>query len=177
MRHRILLSLTTTLIATLAWAQDHTIGDIVIVNPVARATPANAPVSAGYMTILNKGDETDTLIGGSVAFAAKTELHEMTMENDVMKMRELDGGIDIPAGAEVTLMPGGLHMMFMGMNEKLEEGEEHTVELVFEKAGSIEVTFNVQSLGTIRDTMTGGMMKMDHSAHGGESGHMGQSGN
>lgn len=177
MRNFLIAAAAALLTATTALADEYKIGDLVIVNPVARATPANAPVSAGYMTILNKGDETDTLIGGSVAFAAKTELHEMTMENDVMKMRELDGGIDIPAGAEVTLMPGGLHMMFMGMNEKLEEGEEHTVELVFEKAGSIEVTFNVQSLGTIRDTMTGGMMKMDHSAHGGESGQMGQSGN
>lgn len=170
MRNFLIAAAATLLTATTALANEYKIGDLVIDHPVARATPANAPVSAGYMTIRNIGDEPDTLISGSVAFAAKTELHEMTMANDVMQMRELEGGIEIPAGAEVILMPGGLHMMFMGMNEQLIEGQEHTVELVFEKAGSIEVTLQVESLGKIRETMNGDMMKMDHSSHGDHSG-------
>ncbi|MGB7433296.1 MAG: copper chaperone PCu(A)C [Ahrensia sp.] len=171
MRKLILAAAATLLTATTALAHEYKIGDLVIDHPVARATPANAPVSAGYMTIRNTGDEADTLISGSVGFATKTELHEMTMDNDVMKMRELDGGIEIPAGGEVTLVPGGLHVMFKGMNEQLVEGEEHTAELVFEKAGPVEVTFIVESLEKIRESMKGDMMKMDHSNHSDHSGH------
>lgn len=166
MRHTILLSLTASLITTLAWAQDYTIGNIVIEQPVARATPANAPVSAGYMTIRNTGQDDDTLVSGTVNFAQKTELHEMTMENDVMKMREIESGIAIPAGGDVQLMPGGLHMMFMGMTEQLAEGQTHTATLVFEKAGTIEVMLDVQSLATIRDNMKAPAMKMNHDGHG-----------
>ena len=155
----------TTVLSTLALltlggtaiAHDYRVGDLHIDHPVARETPANAPVSAGYMTIRNEGAEADRLIGGTVGFADAVEIHEMVMDGDVMQMREIEGGIEIPPGEAVKLMPGGLHVMFIGMNQRLEAGQEHDGTLTFEKAGAVEVVFQVESLSQIRDAMGNGM--------------------
>ena len=124
-----------------------TIGDIEITGAFARATLPGAPVGGGFLTIVNTGTEGDTLIGASAAFAGEAQLHEMAVENDVMKMRELPGGIPVPAGETVTLEPGGLHMMFMGLKEPLVEGTEVPVTLTFEKAGTVEVMLSVAAAG------------------------------
>lgn len=161
-----ILSATTALMMTgVALAHDYQVGDLHIDHPVARATPANAPVSGGYMTIRNDGTETDRLIGGAADFAGKIEIHEMVMDGDVMQMREIEGGIEIPAGEEVVLKPGGLHVMFMQLSETLEEGAELPATLTFEKAGEVEVVFNVESLEQIREHLGGGHGDMDHSGH------------
>ena len=162
MKHMILTGAFALMMTGTALAHEYTIGDLVIDHPVARATPANAPVSAGYMTIRNTGDAADRLIGGSVGFAGTVEVHEMVMDGDVMQMREIEGGIEIPAGGEVMLQPGGLHMMFMQMGERLEEGQEHAGTLEFENAGTVEVIFNVESLSQIREAMGNGMKHHNH---------------
>jgi copper(I)-binding protein len=72
-------------------ADDYKLGSLEIAHPYARATPPNAPVSGGYMVIRNTGAEADRLISGTAGFAKRVEIHEMSMENDVMKMRELPG--------------------------------------------------------------------------------------
>ncbi len=135
------------------------VGALEIHNPFARATPPNAPVSGGYLTIKNTGDMADRLVGGMVDFAAKVEVHEMKMDGEIMKMREVSGGLEIPAGAEVVLKPGGLHIMFMKLSERLQAGEMRKVTLEFEKAGKIEMEFPVKEIGSA-------MKKMDHSKHG-----------
>ena len=162
---RLSLALAATLLAGTAFAHDYKLGDLVIDHPVARATLPNAPVSAGYMTVINNGTEADTLVSATVDFAGQVEFHEMAMEGDVMKMREITGGIVIPAGESVKLMPGGLHVMFMGLNTPLSAGETHTATLTFEKAGTIDVTLNVETLEQIRAGMGGDAMQMDHSGH------------
>ncbi|WP_193177196.1 copper chaperone PCu(A)C [Oricola nitratireducens] len=134
-------ALVTATVSSLA--HEYTLGDLVIVHPVARATPPGAPVSGGYMTIQNKGTEADRLIGGAADFAGKVEIHEMAMQGDVMKMRQLEDGLEIPAGGEVTLKPGGYHVMFMMMKQPLEAGTKQKVKLIFQKAGEIDVDFNV----------------------------------
>ncbi|MCR9123060.1 MAG: copper chaperone PCu(A)C [Phyllobacteriaceae bacterium] len=165
---KLILTAAAALLATgTALAHDYSVGDLVIDHPVARATPANAPVSGGYMTIRNNGEEADRLVAGTADFAGKVEIHEMVMDGDVMKMREIEGGIEIPAGGEVVLKPGGLHVMFMQLEQQLEEGAELPATLTFEKAGDVTVTFNVESLTQIREHMAGGMDhgSMDHSGH------------
>jgi len=131
---------TATLVAD---AHDYKAGDLEIVHPVARATPPGAPVSGGYMTLRNTGGEADRLIGGSADFAGKVEIHEMAMDGDVMKMRQLENGLEIPPGGEVVLKPGGYHVMFMQMKEQLEPETSRKATLVFEKAGEVEVDFSV----------------------------------
>lgn len=126
--------------------QTISVGDLKIISPVMRATPPNAPVSAGYMVIENNGTETDRLIGGSASFAGKVEVHEMKMDGEIMKMRKIAGGLEIPAGGKVTLKAGGLHIMFMKLQEQMKKGEKRTITLEFEKAGSVEFELPVQKV-------------------------------
>ena len=149
-----LLAVAASMIATAAFAhEEHKAGDLVIDHPTIRATPAGAPVSGGYMTIRNTGDQADRLVGGSADFAGKVEIHEMAMDGDVMTMREIEGGIEIGPGEAVTLMPGGLHVMFMQLGEQLEEGAELPATLTFERAGEVEIVFEVLGLSEIRERM------------------------
>lgn len=135
------------LMSAAAFAHEFTAGDLTIDHPWARATAPKAPVGGGYMTIVNTGAEADRLISASADFAGKVEIHEMTMENDVMKMRPLPDGVAIPAGEAVELKPGGLHIMLMGLTAPLVEGETRPLTLVFEKAGDVTVELKVEGLG------------------------------
>ena len=130
-----------------AMAEEIKAGDLAIDNPWSRATPAGAKVAAGYMTITNKGSAADRLIGGSTAAAGRVEVHEMAMKNGVMTMRPLTGGLPIEPGKTVTLAPGGYHVMFMDLKAPLKQGEKVPVTLEFEKAGKVNVTLDVQSVG------------------------------
>lgn len=119
------------------------LGPINISLPFTRATLPNAPVGGGFLTIENTGAESDRLVSASSPAANMTQIHEMVMEGDVMKMRQLEDGLEIPAGETVVLAPGGLHIMFMGLTQAFVEGEAVAVTLTFEKAGSVEVLLPV----------------------------------
>jgi copper(I)-binding protein len=138
----------------------YTVGDLVITNVRAGATVPKAPVAGGYMVIRNNGSEPDFLIGGTASFSGDVQIHEMKMQGDVMKMRELADGLEIPAGGEVMLKPGGYHVMFMKLSEPLNEGDSRKATLRFKNAGSVEVEFNIKSR---KDLKSHGM---DHSKHG-----------
>ena len=149
-------ALVTAAMVSTAQAEEYKLGDLVIDTPWMKATMPNAPVSGGYMVIRNTGSEADRLIGGNVDFAGKVEVHEMKMENDVMKMREVEGGLEIPAGGEVVLKPGGFHVMFMGLKEQLKEGETREVEVSFQNAGSITLPFPVKTVTMMKKPMAQG---------------------
>ena len=119
------------------------LGDINISLPFTRATLPNAPVGGGFLTIENTGTEADRLVSATSVVAGETQIHEMAMEGDVMKMRQLADGLEIPAGETVVLAPGGFHIMFMGLKQAFVEGETVAVTLTFEKAGSVEVLLPV----------------------------------
>lgn len=121
------------------------LGTLNITLPFTRATLPNAPVGGGFLTIENTGAVADRLVSATSTVAAKTQIHEMAMEGEVMKMRELTEGIEIPAGETVVLAPGGLHIMFIGLKQAFVEGETIAVTLTFEKAGSVEVLLPVAS--------------------------------
>jgi copper(I)-binding protein len=120
-----------------------TIGDLEISGAFSRATLPNAPVGAGYFTITNTGSADDRLVSASSPVAGMTQIHEMKMEGDIMKMSELGDGLVIPAGGSVTLAPGGFHIMFMQLNQQLVEGTKVPLTLTFETAGSIDVELMV----------------------------------
>ncbi|MEQ8450020.1 MAG: copper chaperone PCu(A)C [Nitratireductor sp.] len=122
-------------------------GDLTIINAWVRATPPGAKVAGGYLTVRNDGDQPDRLIGGAAEFAGRVEIHEMTMEGEVMKMAPLADGLEIPAGGAVALKPGGLHVMFMGLRRALKEGETAEATLIFERAGRVELPFAVAPMG------------------------------
>lgn len=122
-------------------------GSLSIAQPWAPATPGAAKVAGGYVTIVNTG-EADRLIGGTFAEAGRVEIHEMSNTGGVMRMRELERGLPIEARATTELKPGGFHMMFMDLKRPLKAGETVAGTLVFEKAGSVPVTFEVRPLGS-----------------------------
>ncbi len=130
-----------------------TVGDIEITGAFTRATLPNAPVAGGFLTLTNKGAEDDRLVSVTTPIAAMGQIHEMAMEGDVMKMRQLKDGIVVPAGETVVLEPGGYHLMFMGLNGPVVEGTSVAVTLTFEKAGAI--TVDLVAAGTSADAPAG----------------------
>jgi copper(I)-binding protein len=110
----------------------------------ARATPGKADNGAAYLTI--ESPTADRLVSASSPVAKKTELHTMSMQGMVMKMRPL-AGLDIPAGQAVTLKPGGEHIMLLGLNRPLQEGQSFPLTLNFAKAGPRTATVTVEKAG------------------------------
>jgi len=122
-----------------------TAGDVSVSSAWARAMLPGQSTGGGYMTIRNEGQEPDALLSVSSPVAGKVEIHSMEMKDDVMVMRPLEDGLEIPAGGSVTLEPGGLHLMFMQVETPFAEGAEVPVTLEFEKAGRVEVVLPVRS--------------------------------
>ncbi|MFN3525260.1 MAG: copper chaperone PCu(A)C [Paracoccus sp. (in: a-proteobacteria)] len=121
------------------------VGDLTIAAPYSRATLPNAPVAGGFMTITNAGSTDDRLITAASEIAGRVEIHEMSINGDIMTMRELAQGLPIPAGETVALQPGGYHLMFMRLTGPLVEGETVEVKLSFEAAGDVTVPMSVQA--------------------------------
>ncbi len=147
-----------------------TIGDINVTGVFSRATLPNAPVAGGFMTLTNNGTSDDRLVSASAPVAGVVQLHEMTMDGDIMKMRELPDGIVVPAGQTVTLQPGGLHLMFMQLRGPLVEGTTIPLTLTFERAGSITVDMGVAGVAADEPAMSHDMHH-DASAHDGAAAH------
>jgi hypothetical protein len=143
----ILLAAAVALIVNSASAHDYKAGSIEIKHPWARATPKGSEVAGGYMTLINTGSESDRLIGGSNAVARKFEIHEMSMDGGVMKMRPLPKGLEIKPGQTVELKPGSYHVMFVGLKQPFEQGKRVKGTLQFEKAGTVEVEYAVEAIG------------------------------
>lgn len=141
------LTLASLFSLTGAIAQEITLGSLVIEQPWSRQSPMAADVAAGFLKITNKGQEDDRLVKAETAISTMTQLHDMKMEGDVMKMFELPEGIPIPAGATVELKPKSLHLMFMGLAKPPAAGERFTATLTFEKAGTVDVEFDVLAPG------------------------------
>ena len=147
------LALSLTMPAS---AEDVTVGTLKISAPWARATPKGAGVGGGYMTITNTGTVPDRLIGGTTNISSRFEVHEMSMDNGVMKMRELAQGLEIKPGQKVELKPGGYHVMFMGLKEQLMQGQTVKATLQFEKAGKVDVSFAIEGVGAQTPGNAGG---------------------
>ena len=159
LNHTIATLLALAAIAAPARADDVKAGDLVITQAWSRATPTGAKVAGAYLTVENKGSAPDRLMGGSGDLAGRVEIHEMAMDNGVMRMRPLDKGLDIEPGKTVKLAPGGYHLMLMDLKSQLKQGDKVPVTLQFEKAGKVELSLDVQGVGA--QAPAGG----DHSGH------------
>ena len=137
--------------SSLASADDVKIGNLTISAPYVRAMVPGAPVGGGYMTITNTGGTDDRLMAASSPRAATVQIHEMKMDNDVMIMRELAGGLAIPAGKTIELKPGGYHLMFMKVAAPFLQGQTVRTSLKFEKAGTAEIDFRVGSIAANKE--------------------------
>jgi hypothetical protein len=151
---------TCLLAAPPARADEVKAGDLVITQAWSRATPGGAKVGGGFLTIENKGATPDRLIGASADVASKVQVHEMSMNNGVMTMRPLEQGLTIDPGKTVKLAPGGYHLMLMDLKSPLKQGDKLPITLEFEKAGKVQVSFDVQAVGAPGPAAGGSEMKM-----------------
>lgn len=141
-----LAAVALALSATVAFAHGYQAGPLKIGHPWSRATPAGAKVGGGYLSIENTGSTSDRLVSISVPFAGRAEIHEMAMKDGIMTMRPLEKGVEVLPGAKVEFKPGGYHIMFMDLKQQLKQGESMKGTLTFEKAGSVDVEFKVDSI-------------------------------
>jgi copper(I)-binding protein len=149
------------LLAFAAMATDYDVDSIHIAQPWSRATPKGAKTGAGYMTITNKGKTPDKVSCVSDDASAQCEIHSMTMEGGIMKMRPVEGGLEIKPGETVTLAPSGFHIMFRDLKHPLEQGNTVKATLKFDKAGAVDVEYPVLAIGaSAPGTTSGGGMKM-----------------
>jgi periplasmic copper chaperone A len=131
-------------LAGVAAASDYTLKDLRIEHPYVRPTPPGARTGAAYFSVRNAGRVADRLIAATSTAARSVELHSMTMDGNLMKMRAVTG-IDIPPGGTVTLATAGYHAMLVDLVKPLRVGERVPLTLTFAKAGSIDVVANVET--------------------------------
>jgi copper(I)-binding protein len=133
---------TIALLSLLAFSNASAKSDLQFSNAWIRATPPNAQVAGGFVEINNQGSD-DRLLSITSSVSNSVEIHEMKMDGDMMQMRQLKDGLQIP-GKEITaLKPGGLHLMFIKPKQALVVGQKISAMFVFAKAGKREVVFTV----------------------------------
>ncbi|OZI33461.1 hypothetical protein CEK29_21675 [Bordetella genomosp. 5] len=130
----------------LAHAADFKVGQIEIDDLWVRASAPGQANGAGYMEIDNDAKAEDRLLSVTSDVAERVELHEVVTENGVAKMRELEKGVPVPADGEVKLRPGGYHVMFLKLKSPFAEGAKVPATLRFEKAGEVQVQFEVKPI-------------------------------
>jgi copper(I)-binding protein len=104
-----------------------------------------ATVGAGYMQLVNAGRNQVVLVSATSPVAAKVEFHTMSMDGNIMRMREITGGIPIPPGGTVNFVPGGMHIMFVGLTQRMAPGSTVPLTLTFNGAPQVTLQMPVQA--------------------------------
>ena len=141
-----LFSIALMALAGSIQAQEAKVGSIKIENAYVRATAPGQPAAGAFMKIENSGTA-DQLVSASSPAAGEVQLHQMSMEGNVMKMGQVKD-IAVPAKGSVDLKPGGYHIMLMNIKAPLRAGETVPVKLKFAKAGEVEVKLPVNAVGS-----------------------------
>lgn len=145
-----LLSIGLALAATAcAPTSDPHAEGVVIEGAWMRATAPKAPVAAGYLAVRNNGDSDDRLLSVVSPAAREVQIHEVRHEGGVARMRPLPEGLPVAAGAIIKMQPGGLHLMFIGPAGPLAEGTRVPATLQFERAGAVQIEFQVRGMGAM----------------------------
>jgi len=132
------------LVVSSAAAHEYKVGALDIGHPWSRPTPEGADIAGGYLTITNKGRTADRLIGGSSPAASRIEIHEITTVDGATKTRPIEGGLEIKAGQKIELKPGSYRVLLFGLKEPFNLGQKVKATLLFEKAGSVEIIYNIE---------------------------------
>jgi periplasmic copper chaperone A len=127
-----------------AEAHEFKVGTLDLGHPWSRPTPKDANIAGGYLTITNKGKVADRLIGGASPAAGQIEVHEMANVDGMMKTRALANGLEIKPGKTIELKPGAYRILLLGLKEPFQLGQKVKGTLVFEKAGPVEIVYNIE---------------------------------
>jgi copper(I)-binding protein len=141
------LLLAWVFVAFPALSHSYEKGDLQIRHPWARATPPGTSVGVGYFEIRNNGAQPDRLLSATSPAAKRVEMHITEHAGNIAKMRQLRA-FEVPARERLTLEPNGAHLMLIDLAQPLRKGERFPIKLRFERAGEIEVEFEVQELGS-----------------------------
>ncbi|WP_428634310.1 copper chaperone PCu(A)C [Sedimenticola sp.] len=118
---------------------------VTVADAYVRAVPPGQPNSASFMTLTNTSSNDIVLKGAESPAAKAVELHTHTMSDGMMRMRQVEK-IDLPAGQNVKLQPGGLHVMMIGLQQSLVPGEQIDLSLVFEDGSKMALKVPVVKL-------------------------------
>ena len=133
----VLLALSASSLSTAVWAQS-----VDVKGAWARATVQGQKASGAFMTLTAKDGA--TLVGISSPVAGVAEVHEMKLEGDIMKMRAVEGGIDLPAGKAVELKPGGYHVMLMDLKTPLQKDTTIPLTLLLKDAKGVQSKLDIK---------------------------------
>ena len=134
-------------VALPALAHSYEKGDLQIRHPWARATPPGTSVGVGYLEIRNNGAQPDRLLSATSPAARQVEMHITEHAGEVARMRQLRA-FEVPARERLSLEPSGAHLMLIDVVQPLKKGDRFPMKLRFERAGEIEVEFEVQEMGS-----------------------------
>ena len=151
---RVAVLLAAVLLPACGWGERSGAEDLAVEGAWARPMsvveggPSPSGVhSAVYLTLRNGGRGSERLLGGETEVAEVLEIHESRMEDGIMRMRPVEGGIRIPAGSVAELRPGGLHLMLLNLRASLVEGDTLVLSLQFEESGTREILVPVRPVG------------------------------
>lgn len=137
------------LLATSATAAEPRKDGVSVTETWSRATSPRAQIGAGFLNVRNHGPRADRLVSATSPRSERVEIHTMTMDGGVMRMRQLPGGVAVPANGELRLAPGGNHLMLIGLKQPLKQGESVPVTLRFERAGPVRIRLAVGGAGAM----------------------------
>jgi copper(I)-binding protein len=140
-------------------------GPLQVASAWARATAPGQTTGGGYMEIRNNGAEPDRLVAIQSPLAERVEMHETVTQGDVSSMRPVQGGVAVPPHGDVKFSPGGYHIMFIKLKQPLAAGSQVPATLTFEKAGAVQVQFDVKPINYRPGGATSGMPGMPGMAH------------
>ncbi|WP_178862661.1 copper chaperone PCu(A)C [Thiomicrorhabdus cannonii] len=139
-----------------AWAA--TVAESVeISDPYVRMVPPNAPATAAFMTIKNTDAKDHAVVAAKAHINKVTELHTHIHDNGVMRMRKVDK-IELPGGASTALQPGGLHVMLIGLNEPVSEGQKIQIDLTFDDGSTKSIEAVGRPIVPMKGMQMGGQM-------------------
>jgi copper(I)-binding protein len=127
-------------------AHDYALKSLKIDHPFARATPPGAKVAGVFVTVENTGTQPDRLLSVSTPIAGVAELHQMSVDAGVMRMRGV-AALEVRPGAKLQLKPGGYHVMLSELRQPLKVGDKFPLTLTFQNAGAVEVSVWVEEMG------------------------------
>jgi periplasmic copper chaperone A len=140
------LLLACTFASGAASAHEYALKSLKIDHPFARATPPGAKTGGVFVTVENTGSQSDRLMSVSSPVAGVAELHEMSVDAGVMRMRGV-AALEVKPGETLQLKPGGYHVMLSELRQPLKVGDRFPMTLKFQNAGAVEVSVWVEEMG------------------------------